>query len=105
MEWWHLALAYVLLSGGRKAAAPTSPKQSTSPPARTVPHVAYLYRLPGDGYETTRVAMAAQPDDASEEARPIEMGIFSNEANALALVHSNGWALAWPGVRELEQRP
>lgn len=100
-----LWLAALLFLGRRDAAASTSSRPSTSPPRRTVPGVAYLYRLPDDGYETTRVAVALQPDDAAEESRPVERAIMSSEANALQLVRDNGWALAWPGVRELQDRP
>lgn len=99
-----LIVGYILLAPPPKRAAASS-RPSTSPPTRTVPRVAYLYRLPRDGYETTRVAVAEQPDDANEDVHPIEMGIFSNEAEALARVHSKGWALAWLGVKELEDRP
>jgi hypothetical protein len=62
--------------------------------------VAYIYRLPGDGYETTRMALAQPP-----EGRPQEMGIFSSPAAALDLVREEGWVLAWPEVRELTEAP
>lgn len=96
--------AYILF--GRKPAASTPPS-STSPPPRTVPLVAYLYQLPGDSYETVRVAVGQQPEGAIDATeRPTEMGIFSSEAEALRLlVQPKGWALAWPGVRQLEARP
>jgi hypothetical protein len=93
---------------GRKPAAVSSSQTSTtSPPPRTVPLVAYLYQLPGDGYETVRVAVGQQPEGAIDKTeRPVEMGIFSNEAEALRLVvQPKGYALAWPGVRQLEERP
>ncbi len=96
-----------LVFGRRPAPAQSStskPAPSSTPP-RTAPRVAYLYQLPDDGYETVRVSVSNQPDAAIDNARPIEMGIFSNEANALALVHSKGWALAWPGVKQLPDRP
>lgn len=94
--------AWILV--GQRKPAPASSRPSTSPP-RTVPDVAYLYRLPQDGYETTRVAVAKQPADDVDDVRPRERGVFSNEANAMKLVRDNGWSLAWAGVRELEDRP
>ena len=95
-----------LVFGRRPAPARSSTSTPTpSTPPRTAPRVAYLYQLPDDGYETVRVAVSNQPDAAIDDARPVPMGIFSNEANALALVHSKGWALAWPGVKQLPDHP
>jgi hypothetical protein len=91
---------------GRKPAPPGS---STSKPATSPtspPPVAYLYQLPTDSYETVRVAVGRQPDDAIDRAPPKEVGIFANEAAALALlVHPKGYALAWPGVKQLAAPP
>lgn len=92
-----------ILLGGRRAA-----QSSTSKPAPLTapPLVAYLYQLPTDGYETVRVAVGKQPASAVDEVPPVEVGIFSSEANALSqLVHPKRWALAWPGVRRLEGPP
>lgn len=101
-----LIVGWILL-GGRKPAAASQSSTSTPSPSAAPPRVAYLYQLPGDGYETVRVAVSnGQPVEAAiDQAHPLEMGIFSNEANALALVHSKGWALAWPGVKQLPDRP
>jgi hypothetical protein len=98
--------AWILL--GRKPAPASSTSKPAPLPTAAPPRVAYLYQLPGDAYETVRVAVSSQAnpvEDAIDQAHPIEMGIFSNEANALALVHSKGWALAWPGVKQLPDRP
>jgi len=98
--------AYLVFGPRPRAAAAAPTSSNTSPPPRTVPLVAYLYQLPGDSYETVRVAVGQQPEGAIDQTeRPVEMGIFSNATNALQLVTSKGWALAWPGVRQLEVRP
>ncbi len=95
--------AWILLGGRRSAPASSTPQPA---PSTAPPPVAYLYQLPDDGYETVRVAVGRQPGDAMDQARPSEVGIFANEAQALALlVHPKGMALAWPGVRQLQVRP
>lgn len=102
-----LWLGAILLLGRRPAAAAGPTSSSTSPPPRTVPLVAYLYQLPQDGYSTVRVAVGQQPEGAIDpHERPTEMGIFASEADALRLlVQPKGYALAWPGVRQLEVAP
>lgn len=100
-----LIVGWLILGRQRApASASSTSKLVPSTPAR----VAYLYQLPGDGYETVRVAVSpGQPvEDALDQARPSEVGIFANEAQALALlVHPKGWMLAWPGVKQLQDRP
>jgi len=98
--------AWILL-GGRRA-SPSSTSKLAPSKAPTPARVAYLYQLPHDGYETVRVAVSpSQPvEDALDHAGPSEVGIFANEAQALALlVHPKGWALAWPGVKQLAAPP
>lgn len=96
--------AWVLLGGRRPAAASSTSKPT--PSSTLPPLVAYLYQLPSDGYETVRVAVGKQPGDAMDQSRPTEVGIFASEAQALALlVQPKGMALAWPGVRQLAERP
>ncbi len=90
---------------GRKP-APSASSTSKPAPSTLPPLVAYLYQLPTDGYETVRVALGKQPHDAMDQSRPQEVGIFANEADALALlVHPKGYALAWPGVKQLAAPP
>lgn len=91
---------------GRKSAPSRSSTSTPAPSPTAPPLVAYLYQLPRDGFETVRVALGKHPDDAMDQAPPIEVGIFANEAQALALlVHPKGYALAWPGVKQLEAPP
>lgn len=85
---------------------PASDRSSTSTPRRPAPApppaplVAYLYQLPADGYETVRLGVAREPG-----GRPEERGIFSNPAAALKVIKDSGWALGWPDVRQLKERP
>lgn len=89
-----------ILFGPRLKAAARPPSTSAPPPPQAPPLVAYIYQLPDDAFETVRMAIAEQPGGT-----PREMGIFSSEANALKVVQENGWALAWPGVQQLKERP
>lgn len=96
-----LIVGYILLRPRAQpaaAAVPAKPKRAWEQPK--APSVAYMYRLPEDSYETTRLALQQAPDGPIQE-----MGIFSSPANALSLINDEGWALAWPEVRELKERP
>lgn len=96
--------AWILL--GRTSAPSKSSTSKPAPSPSTPPLVAYLYQLPSDAFDTVRVALGQHPDDAIDQAPPVEVGIFANEAQALALlVHPKGYALAWPGVKQLAAPP
>ena len=100
MSCYGLAVGLIVLGRPQARRPSESPTSSTArPQAVPPPSKAFIYRLPSDGYETARMAVA------SAGAAPVEMGIFSNEAAALAVARSKGWALAWTGVRELPGRP
>lgn len=93
-----LIVGYIVLRPRPAAAAPApKPAPWQQPKA---PSVAYMYRLPDDAYETTRLALQQAPEGPIQE-----MGIFSSPAAAMSLAKEQGWPLAWPEVRELKERP
>ena len=72
-------------------------ESSTLKPApSTPPLTGYLYRLPDDAYETTRLALTIEGKDR-------QVGIFTKPADALAVVQQKGWALADANIRELKE--
>lgn len=97
-RWLPLLIVGALLLGGRAATKATTTARAPEPQPPPGPQTfAYLYRLPGDAYETVRMASGVGG------AKPVEMGIFAAPAAAVAVAHANGWRLAWEGVREMEK--
>lgn len=83
-----------------KAAPQQGPVQQK--PARPAPPPklrAMLYRIPADGFDTTRVAVEKAPGQPMEKR-----AIMSSPAEAWALVQKSGWKAA-PAVQQLEADP
>ncbi len=84
---------------------PKSPPQQgpvqQKQPARPAPPKlrAMLYRIPADGFDTTRVAVERGPGKPMEKR-----AIMSSPAEAWKLVQESGWKAA-PEVQQLEADP
>lgn len=58
----------------------------------------FLYRLPNDGYETTRLALDFDPGGVRT------VGIFQNPGEALKVAAAKAWAVP-PDVQQLTVSP
>jgi hypothetical protein len=93
-----LGIGALVASRRRDQTRPAPPELArvpwTPPPALPPTTIyAYVYQLPSE----TAVRMAFGPFPSAAR----EMGIFGKYETARDLAARKGWALAWPGVREL----